>query len=230
MDRWDIQQAALARFAAQGYPATTLRQLADDLGVTPAAFYYHFKTKEELLTSLIEDIVTSDLALMHHVAKTSSRPLDELLYFWVYGMCHLREQALVVERDARYLPEPFRKRVARSFASERRVFAASIEDEYDLAGADLTLATRAVLGLGASVLDWFKPDGPLSEHEVAVAYTRYAHGILEQAERDARNGSSPRRRRARNGSADFSFDETVRLIRAPLPIRAEMLARANVAA
>ncbi len=50
-----IQQVALDLFAEQGYDKTSLREIADRLGVTKAALYYHFKTKEEILASTLED-------------------------------------------------------------------------------------------------------------------------------------------------------------------------------
>ena len=50
-----IQQVALDLFAEQGYDKTSLREIADRLGVTKAALYYHFKTKEEILASALED-------------------------------------------------------------------------------------------------------------------------------------------------------------------------------
>jgi len=50
-----IQQVALELFAEQGYDKTSLREIADRLGVTKAALYYHYKTKEDILTSALED-------------------------------------------------------------------------------------------------------------------------------------------------------------------------------
>jgi AcrR family transcriptional regulator len=50
-----IQELALELFAERGYDQTSLREIADRLGVTKAALYYHFKTKDEILTSTLED-------------------------------------------------------------------------------------------------------------------------------------------------------------------------------
>lgn len=50
-----IQQVAIELFAERGYEATSLREIAEALGVTKAALYYHFRTKEEIIDSLIED-------------------------------------------------------------------------------------------------------------------------------------------------------------------------------
>jgi AcrR family transcriptional regulator len=50
-----IQAVALELFAEQGYEKTSLREIAERLGVTKAALYYHFKSKEDIVGSLVED-------------------------------------------------------------------------------------------------------------------------------------------------------------------------------
>jgi AcrR family transcriptional regulator len=50
-----IQQIALELFAEQGYERTSLREIAERLGVTKAALYYHFKSKEDIVRSFTED-------------------------------------------------------------------------------------------------------------------------------------------------------------------------------
>ena len=53
--RGRIQSIALELFAEQGYEKTSLREIAERLGVTKAALYYHFKTKEDIVGSLFDD-------------------------------------------------------------------------------------------------------------------------------------------------------------------------------
>lgn len=53
--RTRIQAVALELFTEQGYDATSLREIAERLGVTKAALYYHFKSKEEIVESLTGD-------------------------------------------------------------------------------------------------------------------------------------------------------------------------------
>ena len=53
--RQRIQAVALELFAEQGYEKTSLREIAERLGVTKAALYYHFKSKEDIVGSLVED-------------------------------------------------------------------------------------------------------------------------------------------------------------------------------
>ena len=50
-----VQKVALELFAEQGYEKTSLREIAERLGVTKAALYYHFKSKEDIVHSLTDD-------------------------------------------------------------------------------------------------------------------------------------------------------------------------------
>ncbi|KUL52642.1 TetR family transcriptional regulator [Streptomyces sp. NRRL F-4489] len=62
--RQRIQDVALELFSDHGYEKTSLREISEKLGVTKAALYYHFKTKEDIVLSLFEDL---------------GRPIDELI-------------------------------------------------------------------------------------------------------------------------------------------------------
>lgn len=55
--RTRIQHVALELFNENGYEATSLREIAERLGVTKAALYYHFRTKDEIIESLVHDRV-----------------------------------------------------------------------------------------------------------------------------------------------------------------------------
>jgi AcrR family transcriptional regulator len=50
-----VQKVALELFAEQGYEKTSLREIAERLGVTKAALYYHFKSKEDIVHGLTDD-------------------------------------------------------------------------------------------------------------------------------------------------------------------------------
>ncbi|MFF7759237.1 TetR/AcrR family transcriptional regulator [Streptomyces griseorubiginosus] len=62
--RQRIQDVALELFAEQGYEKTSLREIAEHLDVTKAALYYHFKTKEEILVSVYDDLTQPILDLI----------------------------------------------------------------------------------------------------------------------------------------------------------------------
>jgi AcrR family transcriptional regulator len=66
-----VLDAALELFTEHGFEGTSLQDIADRLGVTKAAVYYHFHTKDELLRALVEPAFTE---LMTLVAEGQRRP------------------------------------------------------------------------------------------------------------------------------------------------------------
>lgn len=52
-----IQQVALELFSERGLQQTSLRDIADRLGVTKPALYYHFASREDLVNSLVQPMI-----------------------------------------------------------------------------------------------------------------------------------------------------------------------------
>jgi AcrR family transcriptional regulator len=78
-----ILQVALDLFIEQGYEKTSLREIAERIGVSKAALYYHFASKEEIFRTLLEPI----LALQAQtVGMLQSRPSREA---WGKGLADL---------------------------------------------------------------------------------------------------------------------------------------------
>jgi AcrR family transcriptional regulator len=50
-----ILDAALALFADKGYEAISMREIAEQLGITKAALYYHFDSKADIVRAMLAD-------------------------------------------------------------------------------------------------------------------------------------------------------------------------------
>ncbi|KUN09976.1 TetR family transcriptional regulator [Streptomyces yokosukanensis] len=88
--RQRIQDVALELFADQGYEKTSLREIAEHLDVTKAALYYHFKTKEEIIVSLFEDL---------------TKPIEDLIV-WGRSQPHtLQTKQEMIRRYSRVLAD-----------------------------------------------------------------------------------------------------------------------------
>jgi len=65
-----IREAALDLFVRQGYEKTSLREIADQLGITKAALYYHYASKQELLKSLTQPLIDEfEHVLAEHLGR-----------------------------------------------------------------------------------------------------------------------------------------------------------------
>ncbi|HVC14658.1 MAG TPA: helix-turn-helix domain-containing protein [Acidimicrobiales bacterium] len=54
--RAKILEVALELIADRGYAATSTREIAERLGFTKAALYYHFRTKDDLLAAMVRPV------------------------------------------------------------------------------------------------------------------------------------------------------------------------------
>lgn len=68
--RTQILEVARELFVAQGFAATTTRELAERLGFTKAALYYHFHTKDDLWAALAEPMLERMRALVRDTSVT----------------------------------------------------------------------------------------------------------------------------------------------------------------
>jgi AcrR family transcriptional regulator len=117
-----IQAVAVELFSEQGYDKTSLREIAERLGVTKAALYYHFKSKEDIVRSLIDDYfgrVDALVAWASQQPKTPavraeilSRYLDMVIdSHQVYRMLQQNQAALAGLTSEKHRGQLFRERM-----------------------------------------------------------------------------------------------------------------------
>ena len=54
-----IHAAALELFNASGYANTSIARIADAVGITEGNLWYHFRAKEDLVNTLVDQLVES---------------------------------------------------------------------------------------------------------------------------------------------------------------------------
>jgi AcrR family transcriptional regulator len=107
-----ILDVALDLFTEQGYDGTSLRQIAEQLGVTKAALYYHFESKEDILMALhmrLHDFGKDALVRIGQEAPVSLALWEELLDGIVDEMLGQRKIFLMHERNQAVLEKLHRE-------------------------------------------------------------------------------------------------------------------------
>jgi AcrR family transcriptional regulator len=102
-----LHDTALRLFARDGVEGTSLQAIADEMGVTKAAVYYHYKTKEELVIGVVGPIFDQLDEIIRRAEAQRGRTarLEEL----ITGMV-----GLVVDNRSRYsmlIGDPYLSRV-----------------------------------------------------------------------------------------------------------------------
>ena len=107
-----ILAAATRAFAAQGFDATPLQQIADDVGVTKQAVLHHFPSKDELRGAVLADVLLrwNDVVPRLLVAATAGdRRFDALTHELVGFFAADPDRARLLMREALDRPEPMRR-------------------------------------------------------------------------------------------------------------------------
>lgn len=66
------KRAALGLFARKGYEGTTMKEVADAVGIRKASLYAHFASKEDLFFAIYEDLAGEYVALTDRIMKTAA--------------------------------------------------------------------------------------------------------------------------------------------------------------
>jgi AcrR family transcriptional regulator len=104
MDR-RIAHLALARFRESGFVGTSIADLAGALGVSKAAIYYHYRSKDALLHHLIDPLLDAiDACIQDHHQPT--RTARQLLGAYLAVLLAHREVVPLVATDVAVLNHP----------------------------------------------------------------------------------------------------------------------------
>lgn len=108
-----VLEVALELFLGQGYQASSMQQIADRLGITKAALYYHFSSKSDIVGSLVTPLVDDLERAMDKAARAGSPQgvRAAVLEGYVDLVLAYRGSLLALMRDVSATPQDFHERV-----------------------------------------------------------------------------------------------------------------------
>jgi AcrR family transcriptional regulator len=178
--RMRIRAEALELFYRQGFRATTMREITSAAGLTPAAFYNHYGSKDDVLLAIIVDAFTKldeqvETALAQVGGGATGR-LTSLVHTMTLWHCDNIHQARVANRESQELAESMlgtvreRRRGLRSMAEQ--IITDGVETgEFVLPEAPVEAAARvmatAMLGFVRSISAWYLEAKVLSPADLA---------------------------------------------------------------
>ncbi|MET9732413.1 TetR/AcrR family transcriptional regulator [Streptomyces sp. NPDC006458] len=168
--------AAVEAFAERGYHATTTRDIAGRAGMSPAALYIHYKTKEELLHRISRIGHQKALDILRTAAAregTATERLADAVSSFVRWHAGGRTTARVVQYELDSLGPDARAEIVGLRRQVDGEVRGIIEDgvasgEFDV--PDVHGTTLAVLSLCIDVARWFNVEGSRTPDEVGALY------------------------------------------------------------
>ncbi|MFD7010890.1 MULTISPECIES: TetR/AcrR family transcriptional regulator [Rhodococcus] len=191
-----IRAAAIEVFAAKGYGATTTREIAASLDMSPGAVYPHYKTKESLLYAISLEGHHSVLAAITAADCPDVAAPDRLtstVTAYVIWHADNRASARVAQYELRSLsPEHFAI-IADIRRSTTKVFKRIIEagaTAGDFHPLDIEAAALAITSLGVDVSRWFPSHAYSDPSIIAARYVELALRMVGCGDRQPRDKPS----------------------------------------
>src|SRR5687768_9988670 len=126
-----ILQKAAIMFREKGFSATSMRDLAESVGIEAASLYNHIRSKNEILEAICFDVANRfnmNMDIIEPTSQKSIQKVDTLLRFHIRQMVEHYEEVTVSDREWKHLDEPYLSNFHTQRRSYRKRFAAIIEE------------------------------------------------------------------------------------------------------
>ncbi|MEU6262910.1 TetR family transcriptional regulator [Saccharopolyspora shandongensis] len=180
-----IVDAAVRCFYKQGYEGSSVRDIAEDAGVTPAALYHYYASKQDLLMDLITRFMASSIDRTEDALRRAGP--DPVARLFGAAQSHVLWNAsdvassFIVNSEIRSLSPANREQHIAQRDRLQRLFDTCVEEGCDK-GVFTTPwpheASRAVVVMCTFVARWYRESGPLSPEEIAWRYGHMALSLV----------------------------------------------------
>lgn len=185
ISRERILEAASIRFIRSGYSGTTLSSIAAEIGITTPAIYWHFKSKEELFSAALEQVLMSFVSYV----RSSVNAKDPVSRLAQTVAAHVTWQLEQADIASAYAASVGLKPLLAGLGKEHQTKLSSIQREFMrelkatlaegkrsglLQYPDEGVAAYAIVTMCEYVHVWFKPGGLLTVEQATGQMVRLA--------------------------------------------------------
>lgn len=201
-----IREAAYELFGRHGYHGTTTRMLANELGVSVPALYYHYRNKQELLVGVMKQDLIEVIEVIQKTVRGHEAPLEALD---VALRHHIRRRMTLADygrgrihrTEMRFVEPEYREELLTLRDTYEQIFRGILAQcvaEGLVNVPDLRMATRAMLQMTSAITDWYQPGGPLTPDEIEQTYLGLIWAMLQVPREQVEQLTPSKRNRRRS--------------------------------
>jgi len=174
-------------FNRRGYDATSMGDLAKELGLTKPAIYHHFRSKEELLEAALDDALDELTAVVEEAARSTE---DTSAYERLREVVRRSVEVLVAHQPSVTLllrvrgnsPIELAALERRRWLDDRLAELVADAAEEGALRDDMppALVSRLLFGMVNSLVEWYRSDGAFTPATVADAIAAVAFDGLTE--------------------------------------------------
>lgn len=171
--RKELTRQAAQLFVQEGFDRTTVRMLAQEMGIKSGSLFHHFRDKQEILAAVIEEGTENALS----IARAALDECDSDPEARLHAMARAHLETLLTDRNAHVVALYEWRRLdgqARAHLSHLRdayeALWETVIDEALAAGliqGDRFLVSRFVMGALNWTVRWYDPEGERSPEDLA---------------------------------------------------------------
>jgi TetR/AcrR family transcriptional regulator, cholesterol catabolism regulator len=167
-----INEIAQSLFRTKGYAATSMRDLAKEVGIEPASLYNHVKSKEELLQNICFRIADEFFDALQNVLEedfSAEQKLSKAIDAHVGVILNNLDATTVFFHEWKHLSEPLLSEFKSLRNKYEKQFRSIIEEgiesgEFD--EVDAHVSVKLLFAMMNSIYEWYHPKGKLKQKEI----------------------------------------------------------------
>ncbi|MCG8314019.1 MAG: TetR/AcrR family transcriptional regulator [Pseudomonadales bacterium] len=173
--RGRILRAAAHLFRQKGFERTTVRDLAQEVGIQSGSIFHHFKTKEEILRHVMIEVILFNTERMRRELAAADSPRDKLLALIRAELISINgdtgEAMAVLTNEWRSLKPDSQEEILKLRDTYEQMWLAILREaqaaELIPAAVDTFILRRFLTGALAWSNFWFDPNGSMTIEEIA---------------------------------------------------------------
>jgi TetR/AcrR family transcriptional regulator, cholesterol catabolism regulator len=183
-----ITGAAARLFQTRGVSAVSMQEVAAEVGLSKAALYHYYQSREDLLRHIFGDWARGEVEHAREIAESSDDAATKLAAFVRLHLNSLVDNLDLYSlsfREEAQLPEDVREEF-RALKRENDILVRQIIREGVEAGifepVDETLAVFAIVGMCNWMWKWYRPGVGKNADEIAETFSHLVlHGLMTDA-------------------------------------------------
>jgi TetR/AcrR family transcriptional regulator, cholesterol catabolism regulator len=167
-----IIRKAAAMFREKGFAASSMRDLAETVGIEAASLYNHIRSKHDLLEAIcfeVANVFTLNMDMVESSSQASIRRIENLIRFHIRQMVNNYEDVYVSDHEWKHLEEPYLSNFQTQRRNYRKRFAAIIEDgirKNEIRKIDAPTAVLIILHAVSGIESWHRSTARISAGEL----------------------------------------------------------------
>ena len=175
----EVVATAARIFSEKGYEATSIQEIAEEVGILKGSLYYYIDTKEDLLFDVIKEAYDAALRVTRELEQLEGGALDlieALVRMHAETFAATRLQSSVFFREFRSLSEERQAEIREAGDVYNRFVVSQIirGQEAGEVRPEVSprLAAIGIVGMMNSMAFWYRPDGPATPAQIGAEFSR----------------------------------------------------------